>query len=346
MTGSFRLAIIGSGLITQASHLPAALALPKVQVTAIIDPAPARAAQVAASYGISPLIFGSIDDMQNAKACQIDGAVIATPNHTHKDLAIRCLEAGISVLIEKPLANSVADGLAIAEAAEQAGRVAAVGYWRHFSGITPLLKEVVDQQYFGTVKRFVHQFGTEGGWAPLSAYNLDRRTAGGGVLVVSGSHFIDQLLYLWGYPDTVEFRDDSAGGPEGHCEAVFNFGGESGPITGIARYSKTTRIPGGLVLETDRGILTVTESGEGSIEFRAAASPGIVQTISRGTRTGAATDEFVLQLQDFVDACLERRPPRVTARQGIESLRLIELLYSQRKPMAQDWYSGRGHKDE
>jgi predicted dehydrogenase len=342
MTDQFRLAVIGAGLITQTSHLPAALALPQVVVKAIIDPVPARAAALASSYGIRPLIVSDISEALCAPGCTLDGAIIATPNHTHRDLSVRCLEAGVSVLVEKPLANTVADGLAIVDAAKRAGKVAAVGYWRHFSETTTLLKEVLDRQYFGAVKRFVHQFGTEGGWAPLSAYNLDKRTAGGGALVVSGSHFLDQILYLWGFPDSAELTDDSSGGPEGHCQAVFRFQRALHPITGLVRYSKTTRLPGGLVIETDKGILVVLESGEGSIEFHAADRPGVVQTIRRSNRVGGPTDEFVLQLQDFVAACQHQTSPRVTAQQGVESLRLIELLYSRRKPMAQDWYADLG----
>ena len=50
---------------------------------------------------------------------RVDGAVIATPNHTHRDLALRCLSASIPVLIEKPLATTVGAGLEIVEAAEK-----------------------------------------------------------------------------------------------------------------------------------------------------------------------------------------------------------------------------------
>jgi predicted dehydrogenase len=342
MTDQFRLAVIGAGLITKASHLPAALALPQVEVKAIIDPVSARAAALASSYGIRPLIVSDINEALRSPGCTIDGAIIATPNHTHKELSVRCLEAGVSVLIEKPLANSVADGVAIVDAAKRAGKVAAVGYWRHFSEVTTLLKEVLDRQYCGTVKRFVHQFGTDGGWAPLSAYNLDKRTAGGGVLVVSGSHFLDQILYLWGFPDSAELTDDSSGGPEGHCQAVFRFQRDPQPIIGLVRYSKTTRLPGGLVIETDRGILVVSESGDGSIEFHAADRPGVAETIRRSNRVSVPANEFVLQLQDFVDACRHGTAPRVPAQQGVESLRLIELLYNQRKPMSQDWYADTG----
>src|SRR5262245_40591105 len=101
MADKFRLALIGAGRITQASHLPAALTLRQVEVKAIVDPVPARAVELAARYGIQPLIVSDINDVLHSPGCMVDGAIIATPNHTHKDLSIRCLEAGVSVLVEK-----------------------------------------------------------------------------------------------------------------------------------------------------------------------------------------------------------------------------------------------------
>src|SRR5438045_6853453 len=100
MADKFRIGIIGAGMITQGSHLPAALASEKVVVTALVDPVVERAKGLARSYGISPLVSASVDEVLG----HIDGAIIATPNNTHHDIAVACLRAGVSTLIENPLA--------------------------------------------------------------------------------------------------------------------------------------------------------------------------------------------------------------------------------------------------
>src|ERR1044071_4441423 len=112
-TSKFRLGLVGAGLITQGSHLPAALASNAVEVAAIVDPTVERAAQLARDYGISPRIAPRVEDVLTS----IDGAIIATPNHTHCALALACLTQGVPVLVEKPLASSYEEGQSIVRAA-------------------------------------------------------------------------------------------------------------------------------------------------------------------------------------------------------------------------------------
>jgi predicted dehydrogenase len=340
----FRLALIGAGLITQESHLPAALASPAVEVTAIVDPVVKRAAALAHAYGVSPRIAARVDDV----LVEIDGAVIATPNDTHQAIAVRCLEAGVPVLIEKPLASAYQEGVAILAAAEANRRVVAVGYATRFRDEIQLLKDLLDERHFGAVRRFVHQFGTRGGWAPLSAYNLSRKAAGGGALVVTGTHFLDRMLHFWGYPDEALLEDDSRGGPEANCTARFRYSASGVPFGGVARYSKTARLPSGMVVETDRGYVILSDSDDAQIVFRSHAKPEIEVTVHRRGRPAPSPrpSVFQLQLEDFIDACRRYRPPRVDGRQGLESLRLLEQLYASRIGVDGDWYAAVGSRGD
>lgn len=327
--------MIGCGLITRGAHLPAALSCGGVEVAALVDPVPEHANVLASDYGISPAIARSLDEL----SVPVDGAIIATPNHTHKDLALACFERGISVLIEKPLANSVAEGEEILAAAQRSGCSLAVGYVSRFRPNVLLLKALLERDYFGRVRRFAHQFGTVGGWSPLSAYNLNRETSGGGVLVVTGTHFLDRMLYLWGYPDDMAFQDDADGGPEANCVATFRFARDAGPIVGTARYSKTTRLPGGLIIETDRGTIVAGDTDSADIVFHPAEAPDLTHTIA-SDRFGSpeGRDNFAEQIVDFVSACRDGRAPTVSGDQGVRSLRLIEELYARRTPLQSNWY--------
>jgi predicted dehydrogenase len=336
MSNAFRLALVGAGMITQQSHLPAALASPRAEIAAIVDPVVARAAAIAKAYGIAPRIASRVEDVLD----NVDGALIATPNDAHTAVAVTCLRAGVSTLIEKPLASTYRSGLEIVHAAEAADRVVAVGYATRFRDNVRLLKRLLDEQYFGTVRRFVHQFGTAGGWAPLSAYNLDRKTAGGGVLVVTGTHFLDRMLHFWGYPDEASLEDDSAGGPEANCVATFRYAKTPQPLQGIARYSKTVQLPGGMVVETDEGHVILRDSDDAEIVFRARSRPDVERIIRRHAAPSAndAPSVFQRQLEDFIEACRCRRMPEVDGRQGLDSLRLIEQLYASRHATDPDPY--------
>ncbi len=335
MAEPFRLALVGAGLITQGSHLPAALASDRVTVSALVDSVPGRAESLARNYGIKPIVTTSMREILG----QIDGALIATPNDSHAAIAVECLHAGVSVLIEKPLAATAAEGEEILAAAKRSGATVAVGYSTRFRHSTDFLKALLERRYFGAVRRFVHQFGTPGGWAPLSAYNLDRKTAGGGVVVVTGTHFLDRMLYLWGMPTEVSLEDDAHGGPEANGTVSFRFGDRPDALTGIARYSKTTRLPAGLAIDCERGVVTLGDFDDAEIVFEPNDGSGVTQVLRAGRAPAPVPDSFRLQIEDFVDACRDRRPPRVSGEQGVQSLRLIERMYANRRNFSEDWYA-------
>jgi len=336
MSRPFRLAIVGCGRISGA-HALAAIASPSIELAALVDPVEQRAQSLAERVGASPLIATSIPELRG----RVDGVVIATPNHTHAELACECLAAGVHTLIEKPLAASVADGERILRVASDTQRIVAVGYVTRFRENVRFMADLLRRGHFGEVRRFAYQFGSRGGWAPLSAYNLDRRLTGGGVLVVTGTHFIDRMLDWFGYPDEVELADDSLGGPEANAVATFRFRRVGGtPLTGVARFSKSVALDAGVVLDTARGMVVLADRPDASIVVRPHEAPGL-ETVVRPRLEGpslARTTEFGRQLEDFVRAC-RGGVPAVTGEQGLLSLRLIEALYARRRPLPEDWYA-------
>jgi predicted dehydrogenase len=317
----FKLAIVGCGKIATA-HVEAALASGTSEVVALVDPARERAEGLAERFNLRPAIATSIGEI----GAVADGAVIATPNHTHADLAEQCLSLGISVLIEKPLALNVVEGERICEAARRYGGTVAVGYVSRFRENVRLMACLIRSRYFGRIHRFAYQFGTRGGWAPVSGYNLDRRTSGGGVLVTTGTHFIDRMLDWFGYPEHAILSDDSADGPEANALMHVRYDGNEG-LVGTARFSKTVTMPAGFAMETDRGTVLLRDRPDAPVLLRPANRPDLESSIYlRQAAGGVAGDEFVRQLNDFVAAVQGHVPPVVTAEQGLRSLQLLEHL--------------------
>jgi predicted dehydrogenase len=335
-TPRFRLAIVGAGLITRSAHLPTALSLPEIEVSALVDPVVSRAAELAGEYGIKPLIAAQVDGLIG----RVDGAIIATPNHTHREVAVPLLEAGISTFIEKPLATTVEDGQAIIDAAQRGNAKIAIGYYQRFLDAPRLLKRLLDERYFGHVSRFCHQFGSSGGWPALSAYTLKREAIGGGVLVVTGTHFLDRMLHTWGAPDEVELLDDSLGGPEAHCEGRVRYAsGPFAPLEGLVRYSKCVALPAGLVLETERGTVMLRDGYEDQMILVPGDRPDLRLRIT-AQPDGAFAPELSpgqRMLRDFVDACRKDRAPEVDGAQGLASMKLLRRFYENRVLMTEDW---------
>jgi predicted dehydrogenase len=335
MSGApFRLAICGAGKVAAAAHVPAALASREVTLAALVDPVAGRAETLASEYGIRPAIATRLADVLD----RIDGVVIAAPNHAHCALALECFAAGMPALIEKPLATSHADGERILHAADAAGVTAAVGYNTRFTAWVELMDERLRARAFGAVRRFAYQTGSTGKWSPLSGYTLDRDAIGGGVVMVTGTHFLDRMLHWFGYPQRIEYRDDSRGGPEANACAIVGYDGEDGPIEGRLRFSKTVNLASGFVMETEAGTVVLPEGEHAELVLRPRTSPGVEAVLRRrDARPGPARKHYQQQLEDFVDAVRTKRPPRVPVRDGLASLRLIEAFYAVRRPLAVDW---------
>jgi len=329
---------VGAGLITQNAHLPTALSLPGVAVSAIIDPVLARAKKLSQEYGLDLLVAGKVEDVIG----KVDGAIVATPNHTHRAVAVPLLEAGISTFIEKPLATTVDDGQAILDAACRGKAKIAIGHYQRFLDAPRLLKKLLDDGYFGQVSRFCHQFGTAGGWPALSAYTLKRESIGGGVLVVTGTHFLDRMLNVWGDPSEVQLLDDSYGGPEAHCEGRVRYdSGQLSSLEGLVRYSKCVALPAGLVLETERGTVMLRDGFQDKIVLIPRDRPDLKLQIS-GPPDGVFAPQLTpnqKMLSDFVDACQNDRAPEVDGEQGLASLKLIRRFYENRQLVTDDWTS-------
>ncbi len=121
-----RLGIIGAGIMG-SNHARVALGIRNARVSAVVDPDEARAATLANAVGSK--WFATLDEAIH----EIDAAVLATPTEFHASQAITLIEAGISVLIEKPLASDVIEGKRVVEAAGKAKVHAQVGHVERFN---------------------------------------------------------------------------------------------------------------------------------------------------------------------------------------------------------------------
>jgi len=128
MTSELRVGIIGAGYIA-SWHADAIKAAPGARLVAVCDPAGDAAGALAASHGIAA--FTDLDQMIAAGVCDV--VHILTPPNLHCDLAVKCLGAGLHVLVEKPVALSVAEIDTMRAAADAAGRQ--LGACHNFLGL-------------------------------------------------------------------------------------------------------------------------------------------------------------------------------------------------------------------
>jgi predicted dehydrogenase len=119
-----RLSIIGAGAIG-LTHCEAIAAVEGVEIAGIADPFPGGAT-LAARFGVTH----HPDHRALLAAKRPDAAIIASPNETHLPIALDCLAAGVPVLVEKPLVNSLVEAETLLAAARSAGLPVLVGHHR------------------------------------------------------------------------------------------------------------------------------------------------------------------------------------------------------------------------
>jgi predicted dehydrogenase len=118
---------------------------PLTQVAAVCDASPARREAAARAHPHAPQV-ASLDELLDLKP---DAVAIATPVSSHFALASRCLQAGLHVMVEKPLTTTVKDAHALVDIADRAGKVLMVDHTYLFNGAVQKIREIVDRGELG-----------------------------------------------------------------------------------------------------------------------------------------------------------------------------------------------------
>lgn len=141
MTAPLRAAVVGVGYLG-AFHAEKYASMPDVELVAVVDADPARAAVVADRCRTKALTD------YRALIAQVDCVSLAVPSPLHFALARELVSHDLDVLVEKPLATTVAEGRALVEAAEQRGRILQVGHLERFNPAIRALAGVVTHPRF------------------------------------------------------------------------------------------------------------------------------------------------------------------------------------------------------
>ena len=147
--GRLRVAVVGVGHLGR-HHARVLASLPDVRLAGVVDADAARAAEVARAHG-APVVARVADLIGH-----VDAVSVAVPTEAHAETAIPLLEAGIHVLVEKPMTRSLDEADALLAAAERSGATLAVGHVEHFNpAVQAALPHIHDPRFIE-----VHRLGT------------------------------------------------------------------------------------------------------------------------------------------------------------------------------------------
>ena len=194
---TLRIAFAGTGHIS-AVHAMAAQSMAELELVAVVNHRAESMADFAARFGIAR-------QYSSVAALLADGAVdilcVGTPNYLHAPQSIAALEAGLHVIVEKPMVMTSAEAQAMRRASHESGVKLMVAHCWRFDEEVNWLKRQIDAGRLGRVLR-TRGYGVHVNWGP-GGWFTKARYAGGGALADMGIHAIDTARYLLGDPQPV-----------------------------------------------------------------------------------------------------------------------------------------------
>jgi len=188
---ALKIGIIGCGGISRA-HAGGYKSAEGAEIVAVSDVRPGAAEAMAGDQGAA-----FYDDWRKMISCEkLDAVSICTPPSSHREIALGCVEAGLAVLCEKPLADSVPAAAEIEQAARSSGKPFMVGFKFRFHPGVERAKELLEAGELGEV---VLMRTMAAGFTDMSDRWFSKRAiAGGGVALDNGVHLLDTVRFVAG----------------------------------------------------------------------------------------------------------------------------------------------------
>ena len=289
----------------------------RVALAAAVDVVPERAAAVAQQF---PGACVATDYREILDS--VDAVLLALPHHLHSSVGQACLNAGVHVLLEKPMANDEVTCQELIAASASSGKVLMIAYCMRFHPIVQRLQALLDEGAYGDV--FQVSIWTE----QLTRYPPDHWAAsqerlGGGQLFSHGCHYIDLLLWFLGRPVRGLHMGTNFGTPwmerEGTSNVTMEFAdGRLGYHFGTWG-ARGTRLRYSIHAHCTEGLLDADISGGKLVHILRGQEQVLCEA-----EPGKHTEN---EMAHFLDCIATGQTPLTDGKSSLQGLRVIWRLY-------------------
>ena len=334
---SIKVGLVGYGISAKVFHAPFIATNSNFQLVSVVE----RNKQESKEKFPEVQVVKSIDEL--LKNAAIDLVVITTPNETHFPYAKAALEAGKNVVLEKPVTNTSAEAKQLLEIANRSGKVLSVYQNRRYVSDFLTIRDILDKKLLGTVHTFEGHYDRFRAEARPQAWR-EHALPGSGILYDLGPHLLDQVLYLFGLPNTIA-ADIRMQRPHAKVDDYFDLRLDYGFTKVMLQAGMLVREPGPRYLI--HGIKgSFVKSGEDPQEalLRAGALPvgddwgkesediyGILHTEAAGKiireRYPSLKGDYAAYYQNLYETIVQNKPVRERIEHGYNTIRLIELAF-------------------
>lgn len=229
---------------------------PDVEIVAGADLIPGKAKAFFEKYGVKNAKTDYKDhaEMLADKSLRLDAVSVCTYNRTHAVCTIDALNAGIHVLLEKPMCVTLEEAADIIRAEKKSGKVLSIGFQPRFDANMKMIKKIVESGALGKVY-YIQTGGGRRRGIPTSRGTtfIEDKTAGLGALADIGCYSIDMVLNAIGYPKPLTvtgYKSAYFGTDPNYCNYVKTGHPEYAQKFGVDDFAAAfIRLEGGVVLD-------------------------------------------------------------------------------------------------
>lgn len=330
------IAVVGAGLIGRR-HIERIQSSTSCTLAAVVDPssnAKEIAIQADAAYfeSLESLLTNSLPD----------GIILATPNQLHVEQALVCLSANITTLIEKPVAATMQDGLALVAAEEASNGSILVGHHRAHS---PIMKEAQSTIKSGVLGDLVAVTGSAMFYKPDSYFKAAtwRTQVGGGPILINMIHEVHNLRMLCGEIDAVHaFSSNKTRGFQVEDTVAINLRFKAGVLgTFLLSDTAATAKSWEQTSQEDKSFAVYPNEDcyllagtKGSLEMPSmrlktyASEASWWKPFDLSTLRLHRSDPLVSQLEHFCQVIRAETKPLVSLYDGLQNLKVVEAIAS------------------
>lgn len=338
MKEKIQFAIVGCGHIGKR-HAAMIQQNPEAELLAMADIDEGKASEIKTTFGVP--FFSGLDELL-ASGLKPDVISICTPNNFHAPQAIRALEAGYHVLVEKPMALSKADCEDVIFKSLQAGKLVFCVMQNRYSPPSVWLKEVLSKKLLGEIYHVQincfwnrdQRYYKPGGWK-------GKAETDGGTLFTQFSHFIDIMFWLFGdiqeiqarffdfnHQELTEFEDS------GMAHFRFVKGGTGSLNFSTAVYD--TNLESSMTIIGENGSIKVGGQYMNEVEhchirdYEMPALPPSLPPNDYGHYKGSAANHHFV-IENVVDTLKGKTVATTNALEGLKVVEIIEKIYALKK---------------
>lgn len=219
------LGIIGCGGVVEGLHLPVLHSIPSVEIKWVCDASANKAKRIARDWGIRQMFIRLSD------CSDVDAVLIATPVGTRREILDKTTARGWHALCEKPFARTTSEHREMLASAEKFGVTLGAGFMRRYHWSVQQAKSIVQSNVLGSLIEVVAGESAQLDRTGLdqSSYRNNAQASGGGVLMETGCHLLDEIMFV-SNAKTIDVQE---------CDQVF-----------CADYEVDTFASGSIILES------------------------------------------------------------------------------------------------